>query len=94
MPIDEVLMRDSCGKSRPKIKKYFYYNEYNKENFPFTSDYEELTLLDLIEGKKSIVDIIPLFIPYILLFILSIICIGVYISICACSRKPKCFLKR
>ena len=87
-------MRDSCGKSRSKIKKYFYYNEYNKDDFPFISDYDELTLLDLLEGTKSIVDIIPLFIPYALIFILAIICIGVYISICACSRKPKCFLKK
>ena len=87
-------MRDSCGKSHSKIKKYFYYNEYNKDNFPFISDYDELTLLDLLEGRKSIVDIIPLFVPYALIFILAIICIGVYISICACSRKPKCFLKK
>ena len=94
MPVDEILMRDSCGKSRSKIKKYFYYNEYNKENFPFESDYEELTLLDVIEGSKSISDIIPLFVPYILMIILSLICIGVWISICCCSRKPKCFLKK
>ena len=94
MPIDEVLMRDSCGKSRSKLKKYFYYNEYNKDNFPFVSDYEELTLLDLLEGTKSISDAIPLFIPYILIIILAIICIGVWISICCCSRRPKCFLKK
>ena len=94
MPIDEILMRDSCGKSRSKIKKYFYYNDYNKENFPFVSDFEELTLLDLIEGTKSISDIIPLFVPYALIIILALICIGVWISICCCSRKPKCFLKK
>ena len=94
MPVDEVLMRDSCGKSRPKLKKYFYYNEYNKEDFPFVSDYEELTLLDLLEGRKSIVDVIPLFVPYILIFLLAIICIGIWISICCCSKKPKCFLKK
>ena len=94
MPIDEVLMRDSCGKSRSKIKKYFYYNEYNKDNFPFRSDFEELTLLDLLEGTKSIADAIPLFIPYILIIILAIICIGVWISICFCSKRPKCFLKK
>ena len=94
MPIDEVLMRDSCGKSRSKIKKYFYYNEYNKDSFPFESDFEELTLLDLIEGTKSIADAIPQFIPYILIFILAIICIGVWISICSCSKRPKCFLKK
>ena len=94
MPVDEVLMRDSCGKSRSKLKKYFYYNEYNKDNFPFQSDYEELTLLDLLEGKKSIIDVIPIFIPYALIIILAIICVGIWISICSCSRKPKCFLKK
>jgi hypothetical protein len=94
MSFDEVLIRDSCGKSRSIIKKYFYYNEYDKENFPFISDYEELTLLDLLEGQKSIIDVIPLFVPYVLIILLAIICIGVWISICCCSRKPKCFLKK
>ena len=94
MPIDEVLMRDSCGKSRSKIKKYFYYNEYDTNNFPFTSDFEELTLLDLIEGTKSISDVIPLFVPSFILIILAIACIGIWISICVCSVKPKCFCKR
>ena len=87
-------MRDACGKSRSKIKKYFYYNEYNKDNFPFKSDYEELTLLDLIEGTKSIADVIPLFVPHILIIILAIVCIGVWVSVCCCSKKPKCFLKK
>ena len=94
MPIDEVLMRDSCGKSRSKIKKYFYYNEYASDNFPFSSDFEELTLLDLIEGTKSFSDAIPLFIPSFILIFLSIVCIGVWISICFCSVKPKCFCKK
>ena len=94
MPIDEVLMRDSCGKSRSKIKKYFYYNEYASNNFPFSSDYEELTLLDLIEGTKSFSDAIPLFIPSIIIIILSLGGIGVWISICVCSVKPKCFCKK
>ena len=48
MPTDEVLIRDSCAKSRSNIKKYFYYNEYSKDNFPFKSNFEELTLLDMI----------------------------------------------
>ena len=94
MPIDEVLMRDSCGKSRSKIKKYFYYNEYDSDNFPFTSDFEELTLLDLIEGNKSFSDVIPLFVPSFILIIVAISCIGVWISICVCSVKPKCFCKK
>ena len=94
MPIDEVLMRDSCGKSRSKIKKYFYYNEYSSDNFPFTSDFEELTLLDLIEGTKSFSDAIPLFVPSVLLILLAIACIGIWISICVCSVKPKCFCKK
>ena len=94
MPIDVVLMRDSCGKSRSKIKKYFYYNEYASDNFPFKSDFEELTLLDLIEGNKSFSDIIPLFAPSFILIIVGIGCIGVWISICVCSIKPKCFCKK
>ena len=94
MPIDEVLMRDSCGKSRSKIKKYFYYNEYDSDNFPYISDFEELTLLDLIEGSKSFSDVIPLFIPSFILIIVGLGCIGVWISICVCSVKPKCFCKK
>ena len=94
MPIDEVLMRDSCGKSRSKIKKYFYYNEYDSDNFPYISDFEELTLLDLIEGSKSFSDVIPLFIPSFILIIVGLGCIGVWISICVCSIKPKCFCKK
>ena len=87
-------MRDSCGKSRSKIKKYFYYNEYDSDNFPYISDFEELTLLDLIEGSKSFSDVIPLFIPSFILIIVGLGCIGVWISICVCSVKPKCFCKK
>ena len=94
MPIDEVLLRDCCGKSSSKIKKYFYYNEYSKDNFPFKSDYNELTLLDIIDGKISFIDIIFMFFPYILIFILAFVCIGIWISICICSCKPKCLLKK
>jgi len=35
-----------------------------------------------------------MFFPYILIFLLAIICIGIWISICCCSCKPKCLLKR
>jgi len=94
MPIDEVLLRDSCGKSSTKLKKYFYYNEYSKDNFPFKSDYNELILLDIIDGKMSFIDIIFMLFPYILIFILAIICIGIWISICCCSCRPKCLLKK
>ena len=94
MVFDEVLMRDSCAKSRSKIKKYFYYNEYSKNNFNFKSDFEELTLLDMIEGTKTIIDVLPTIVPYLLIIILAIICIGVWISICCCSCRPKCFLKK
>ena len=94
MPIDEILMRDSCGKSRSKIKKYYYYNEYIESDFPYSSNYEELTLLDLIEGTKSFSDSIPLFIPSFLLIFLAVGCIGVWISICVCTVKPKCFCKK
>ena len=94
MPTDEVLIRDSCAKSRSNIKKYFYYNEYSKDNFPFKSNFEELTLLDMMEGTKSIIDVLPMFVPYILIIILAIICIGVWISVCCCSIKPRCCLKK
>ena len=94
MPIDEVLLRDCCGKSSSKLKKYFYYNEYSRDNFRFKSDYNELTLLDLIDGKISFIDIIFMFFPYILILILAFACIGIWISICICSRKPKCLLKK
>ena len=94
MPTDEVLIRDSCAKSRSNIKKYFYYNEYSKDNFPFKSNFEELTLLDMIEGTKSIIDVLPMFVPYLLIIILAIICIGVWISVCCCSIKPRCCLKK
>jgi len=94
MPVDEVLLRDSCGKSSTKIKKYFYYNEYSKDNFPFKSDYNELILLDILDGKISFIDLIFILFPYILIFLLAIICIGIWISICCCSCRPKCLLKR
>ena len=94
MPIDEVLLRDSCGKSSTKLKKYFYYNEYSKDNFNYISDYNELTLLDIIDGKIAFIDLIFMFFPYVLIFLLAIICIGIWISICCCSFRPKCLLKR
>ena len=94
MPVDEVLLRDSCGKSSTKLKKYFYYNEYSKDNFPFKSDYNELILLDILDGKMSFIDIIFMLFPYILIFILAIVCIGIWISICCCSCRPKCLLKK
>ena len=94
MPTDEVLIRDCCGKSSSIIKKYFYYNEYDKDNFPFMSDYNELTLLDLLDGKISFIDLISKLVPYILIFIFAFICIGIYISICCCSCRPKCLLKK
>jgi len=94
MPIDEVLLRDCCGKSSTKLKKYFYYNEYSKDNFKYISDYNELTLLDIVGGKIPFIDLIFMFFPYVLIFLLAIICIGIWISICCCSCRPKCLLKR
>ena len=72
MVFDEVLMRDLCAKSSSKIKKYFYYNEYSKNNFKFKSDFEELTLLDMIEGTKTIIDVLPTIVPYLLIIILQL----------------------
>lgn len=94
MVYNEILIRDCCGKSSPKIKKLYYYNEYNQDNFPFQSDYEELPLLNLLEGKVSLIDLITLLIPYILIFVLALVCIGIWISICCCISKPKCLLKK
>ena len=95
MPIDEVLLRDSCGKSSAKLKKYFYYNEYSKDNFNYISDYNELDLLNpLLEGKIPFIDLAFMVFPYILIFLLAIVCIGIWISICCCSCRPKCLLKR
>ena len=94
MPIDEVLLRDCCGKSSTKLKKYFYYNEYSKDNFNYISNYNELTLLDIIDGKIAFIDLIFMLFPYILIFLLAIVCIGIWISICCCSCRPKCLLKR
>jgi len=94
MPTDEVLIRDSCAKSRSNIKKYFYYNEYSKDDFKYKSNFEELTLLDLMEGTKSIIDVLPMFVPYVLIIFLAVICLGVWISVCCCSIKPRCCLKK
>ncbi len=50
---DTVLMRDTCGNSRSKIKNYFYHRIYDSDNFQYTSDYDELILLDYLEGTKQ-----------------------------------------
>ena len=50
---DTVLMRDTCGNSRPKIRNYFYHKVYDANNFKYMSNYDELILLDYLEGSKK-----------------------------------------
>ena len=66
----------------------------NTDNFNYISNYNELTLLDIIDGKIAFIDLIFMLFPYILIFLLAIVCIGIWISICCCSCRPKCLLKR
>ena len=53
-----------------------------------------MPLLNLLEGKVSLIDLISLLIPYLLIFILALVSIGIWISICCCCGNPKCLLKR
>ena len=94
MAIDEILMRDSCGKSSSKMKKYVYYNQYSRKNFGFTSGYNELTLLDLLGGTKTIMDYIPKLVPFIIIILFSIVTIGAWVAICACICRPRCCIKK
>ena len=34
---DTVLMRDTCGNSRSKIRNYFYHRVYEPKNFKYVS---------------------------------------------------------
>ena len=91
---DTVLMRDTCGNSRPKIKNYFYHRVYNSKNFKYISSYDELILLDVIEGTKKRKDYLKTLIPFIILICLGGLSIFLWIFLCYCYKKPKGCLKR
>ena len=91
---DTVLMRDTCGNSRSKIKNYFYYKVYDPDNFKYISKYDELILLDVLEGTKTKKDYFKTIIPFIILACLGLLSIVLWIFICNCYKKPKGCLKR
>ena len=87
-------MRDTCGNSRSKIKNYFYHKVYNSQNFKYVSNYEELILLDVLEGSKTKKEYIKTLIPFIILMCIGGISWILWIFICYCYKKPKGCLKR
>ena len=91
---DTILMRDTCGNSRPKIKNYFYHKVYNPENFKYISNYEELILLDVLEGSKTKNEYLKTLVPFIMLMCIGGISWILWILICYCFKKPKGCLKR
>ena len=91
---DTVLMRDTCGNSRPKIRNYFYHKVYDANNFKYISNYDELILLDYLEGSKKRKDYLKTLIPFILLMFLGGLSLFLWIFICYCYKKPKGCLKR
>lgn len=91
---DTVLMRDTCGNSRTKVKNYFYYNIYNKKNFIYHSAYDELILLDVLEGSKTQLDYLKRLIPYLIFIAIGALSWIIWIFICSCSKNPRGCLKR
>ena len=91
---DTVLMRDTCGNSRSKIKNYFYHNIYEQKNFKYNSDYNELMLLDVLEGTKTQFEYLKNFIPFLIFIALGALSWIIWIFICVCFKKPKGCLKR
>ena len=91
---DTVLMRDTCGNARTKVKNYFYYNIYDKKNFKYISDYDELVLLDVLEGSKSQMEYLKRLIPFLIFIALGALSWILWIFMCKCSRSPKGCLKR
>ena len=91
---DTVLMRDTCGNSRPKIRNYFYHKVYDANNFKYISNYDELILLDYLEGSKKRKDYLKTLIPFIILMCLGGLSLFLWIFICYCYKKPKGCLKR
>ena len=91
---DTVLMRDTCGNARTKVKNYFYYNIYDKKNFIYHSAYDELTLLDVLEGSKSQLEYLKSLIPFLLIIAIGALSWIIWIFICCCSNNPRGCLKR
>ena len=91
---DTVLMRDTCGNSRTKIKNYFYHNIYEQKNFKYNSDYNELMLLDVLEGTKTQFEYLKNFIPFLIFIALGALSWIIWIVMCVCFKKPKGCLKR
>ena len=91
---DTVLMRDTCGNARTKVKNYFYYNIYDKDNFKYISNYDELILLDVLEGSKPQKEYLKGLIPYLIIIGLGALSWIIWIFICKCSKKPGGCLKR
>ena len=91
---DTVLMRDTCGNARTKVKNYFYYNIYDKKDFKYISDFDELVLLDVLEGSKSQKEYLKRLIPFLILIALGALSWILWIFVCKCSKKPKGCLKR
>ena len=91
---DTVLMRDTCGNSRSKIKNYFYHNIYEQKNFKYNSDYNELMLLDVLEGTKTQFEYLKNFIQFLIFIALGALSWIIWIVMCVCFKKPKGCLKR
>ena len=91
---DTVLMRDTCGNSRSKIKNYFYHRIYDSDNFKYTSDYDELILLDYLEGTKQKKDYLKTIIPFLIIMCLGGLSIILWCFLCYCFKSPKGCLKR
>ena len=91
---DTVLMRDTCGNARTKVKNYFYYNIYDKKNLKYHSAYDELILLDVLEGSKSQMDYLKRLIPFLLFIAIGALSWIIWIFICSCTNNPRGCLKR
>lgn len=91
---DTVLLRDTCGNSRTKIKNYFYHNIYDRDNFKYNSDYDELILLDVLEGSKTQMEYLKRLIPFLIFIVLGALSWILWIVLCCCLGNPRGCLKR
>ena len=91
---DTVLIRDTCANSRTKIKNYFFHNIYEQKNFKYNSDYDELMLLDVLEGTKTQLEYLKRFIPFLIIIAFGALSWILWIVMCVCYKKPKGCLKR
>ena len=91
---DTVLMRDTCGNSRSKIKNFFYHRVYDSNNFKYISNYDELILLDYLEGTKKKKDYLKTIIPFLIIMCLGGLSIILWCFLCYCYKSPKGCLKR